>query len=185
MYLTEKNVQCPFCKCILNVPNAKNAAERVIHCPKCHNTLKVSFADPMAQPPQPGATVYGPQQGAGGGPGATELPGSAPGLPKHPAILFQGRRYPLIEGANIIGRKATASPAHIQLPSTDVYLSRQHAVITVQYLPGGQPHVEFAVYKAKNATYVQNQLIVEGDRVALQNFMEIRMADTVVTYVED
>ena len=120
--LNEKIINCSSCNQLLKIPNKKQVAVRQIQCPKCGNSIIVSFLEESAGPTKTapatddsGDTIYGTL-----------------GENLKACIEFNGRKYPIEKDENIIGRQASTSHADIQLPTTDTYMARHHAVITRQ-----------------------------------------------------
>ncbi len=175
-----KKVKCPGCGAVLEVRNSRNEAVKRITCPDCRMALQVTFPANML----PEAPTYYPADAASDvltPPG--EAPGGASRTGEHPALIFDGQRYPLLDGRNVVGRRAASSTATVQIPSTDRYMSRRHVVVEVSRTPRGLPKALLSNCKNKNATHVNGLRVEDTDEVVLQNEYEIRMGDTVVTYV--
>ena len=108
--LNEKIINCSSCNQLLKIPNKKQVAVRQIQCPKCGNSIIVSFLEESAGPTKTapatddsGDTIYGTL-----------------GENLKACIEFNGRKYPIEKDENIIGRQASTSHADIQLPTTDM-----------------------------------------------------------------
>lgn len=74
---------------------------------------------------------------------------------------------------SIVGRKAATSRASVQIDTTDGYMSREHIQIDVD-------NGSFSVMNARNLndTYVNSQLIANGDVVVLQHGNVIKMGES-------
>ena len=190
-----KRIKCPKCGIVLDVKNSKNETEKQITCPQCKTPLKVTFPQPMEAgtyiaPKKPiindGATqlgggLSGATQLRGGLAGATQLGPSKPKQEKA-KLMFNGVSYPLEEGQNIVGRKASTSTATIQIETTDRYMSRQHCCITVSTLPDGTKKAVLSNYQNKNKTTIDGQEIATGDAIRLTDGNSITMGHTTVTF---
>ena len=97
-------------------------------------------------------------------------------------LEFNGVRYNLEIGRNTIGRKAKTSNADVQLDTSDLYMSRQHAIINVRRMPDGSIKSDIANDKNKNATLVNGIEIMPNDILVLQDGATIKMGHTTVTF---
>lgn len=184
-----KRVQCPSCGQVLEVRNTHNETLKEFTCPKCKALLQAKF--PPQQEPLEAKTYLGPRRPLSDI-GATRLVGTNAASTKlvvpnvkpnaKPILEYDGQQYELEEGQNIVGRKCTTSKATIQIPTDDPYMSRQHCKITVSILPNGMKKVGLCNFRNKNRTYINDQLIVEGDVVCLSDGYKIKMGCTIVTF---
>ena len=78
-------------------------------------------------------------------------------------VTFNGQPFPLDIGQNIVGRAAAGSPANIQIPTPDVYCSRQQAIITVVRMPDNSLCTYIRNFKNKNTTMINGALLGEGE----------------------
>lgn len=97
-------------------------------------------------------------------------------------LLYGGQKYPLGFGNNVIGRKATTSQATVQIATDDRYMSRQHLAIQVIKASTDNVRVVVSNYHNKNASYVNGQLLNEGDQLVLTEGSIIKMGNTTVVY---
>ena len=97
-------------------------------------------------------------------------------------LLYGGQKYPLGFGNNVIGRKATTSQATVQIATDDRYMSRQHLAIQVIKASTDKVRVVVSNYHNKNASYVNGQLLNEGDQLILSEGSIIKMGNTTVVY---
>ena len=194
-----KRIICPNCKVVLDVKNSQNETVKQISCPSCKTILKVKFQPQQqpieaktyyAPPKQPtadsGATQLagtgGETQLGGGLSGATQLYTPAQKASVTAKLSFGGKDYPLAEGSNIVGRKATTSKATVQIETADRYMSRQHCCIVVTTLSDGTKKGVLSNYQNKNATLVDGQAIEQGDAIRLTDGNSITMGKTTVTF---
>lgn len=185
-----KRIICPKCRSVLDVKNSQNETVKQITCPSCKTILQVRFQpqqEPMeaktfyAPPKQPVAD-NGATQLVGGSFGATQLVMSPKNETAKASLVFGGVSYPLEEGQNIVGRKATTSTANVQIETADRYMSRQHCSITVTTLPDGTKKAVLSNYQNKNLTTIDGQPIETGDTIRLTNGNSITMGHTTVTF---
>ena len=185
-----KRIKCPKCGVVLDVKNSKNEEVKQITCPSCRTLLQVKFQP--QQEPMEAKTFYAPPKQPVADNGATQLVGSSFGAtqlvmaPKKEAskaiLQFGGVSYPLEEGQNIIGRKASTSTANVQIETADRYMSRQHCSITVTTLPNGTKKAVLSNYQNKNQTTVDGQSIDIGDEIRLTDGNSITMGHTTITF---
>lgn len=194
-----KRIICPNCKVVLDVKNSQNETVKQISCPSCKTILKVKF-QPQQQPIE-AKTYYAPPKqptadsgttqlaGAGGETqlgdgqiGATRLYTPAKKASVTAKLSFGGKYYPLTEGSNIVGRKATTSKATVQIETADRYMSRQHCSIVLTTLSDGTKKAVLSNYQNKNATLVDGQAIEQGDAIRLTDGNSITMGKTTVTF---
>lgn len=185
-----KRIKCPKCGVVLDVKNSKNEEVKQIICPSCKTVLQVKFQpqqEPMeaktfyAPPKQPVAD-NGTTQLVGGSFGATQLVMSPKNETAKASLVFGGVSYPLEEGQNIVGRKATTSTANVQIETADRYMSRQHCSITVTTLPDGKKKAVLSNYQNKNQTTIDGQSIETGDAIRLTDGNSITMGHTTLTF---
>lgn len=165
---------CPQCHVRLSVTNSKNEEVKRIKCPNCGKQIDIRFKRPVRED---GATVLG---GIPTG-GETQL-GPVSVSRKKAYLELNCVRYNLEIGRNTIGRKAKTSSADVQLDTTDLYMSRQHAIINVRRLPDGSIKSDIANDQNKNATLVNGIEIMPNDILVLQDGATIKMGHTTVTF---
>lgn len=185
-----KRIKCPKCDVVLDVKNSKNEEVKHITCPSCKTVLQVKFQpqqEPMEAktfyaPPKQPMVENGATQIVGSGFGATQLGTFSEKDSSKARLLFSGVTYPLEEGRNIVGRKASTSTASVQIETSDRYMSRQHCNITVTTLPDGTKKVVLSNYQNKNQTTVDGQPIETGDAIRLTDGNSITMGRTTVVF---
>ena len=183
-----KRIKCPYCNVVLDIKNTNNETEKQITCPFCKSELIIKFT-PKKEPVE-AHTYYAPKRPAVDS-GATQLgqpvsgetqlssPTSAKTI--NASFIHNGVNYPLRDGDNIIGRKASTSKATIQIPTNDAYLSRQHCNIRVTPLPDGTKKAVIFNYKNMNITRVDTQRVENGDEIRLADGNIVTMGRTKIT----
>lgn len=184
-----KTVKCPYCKAILTVKNSKNVEVKIISCPKCGESLKVSFRkrkEPVEAPtyiPQRPKEVNNreTQSGNTGSPYATQI--RSPQREEiDPRLLCNGQIYKLESGENIIGRQSDDSLATIQINTNDLYMSRQHIKIIVNSQKNGIKKYVLGNYKNMNKTMVNGQIVGKDDFIRLSDGDVISIGHTEITF---
>ena len=149
----------------MDVTNSKHEDVKHIKCPGCGVALAVSFVDCE-----------------------TEYHSKKCGKSGKPALEYKGKEYPLAVGENIIGRKANSSSATVQIDtSADAAgrtVSREHLKIRVIELSGGKYKSMVSVYKAKNPTSINGELLGEEDCIVLHTGDRIKMGSVTVVFKE-
>lgn len=185
-----KRIKCPKCGVVLDVKNSKNEEVKQITCPSCKTLLQVKFqpqqepieAKTFYAPPKQPVADNGATQLAGGSFGATQLVMSPKNETAKASLVFGGVSYPLEEGQNIVGRKATTSTANVQIETADRYMSRQHCSITVTTLPDGKKKAVLSNYQNKNQTTIDGLPVETGDVIRLTDGNSITMGHTTITF---
>lgn len=151
-------VECPNCKSLLSINRMPGIEEKLLTCPICRFKSKVS--------------VYLQGGLSKGGYGADDEPTQVNFVisdEKQPTIgsLYIGdKEFALKKGQTLIGRMASTSRADMQIPTEDLYMSRNHAYIIVRETKG---HVEHLLRPAtpKNPIKVNGKVLQQGDIVVL------------------
>ena len=192
-----KRIQCPQCQTVLDVKNQEETLEKHINCPRCGTELIVKFkpkADPVEahtfyarQKPTYDSceTQLGGSFGGGSSSGdETQLgTGSANKVETYARLSLNGMTYTLKEGRNIVGRRASTSPANIQLATDDLSMSRQHIIINVTTMSDGTKKAVLSNYQNKNVTSIDGFQIDSGDAIRLADGNTITMGRTTVTFI--
>lgn len=195
-----KRIKCPSCGVLLDVRNSQNERVKIITCPQCKAQLRVMFSQSQGAPQSFGETQYvnrnaGETQYVNRDAGETQYVGQSSAnkdetiyAGKKEAVAtpgylsYGGHNYSLAFGDNIVGRKATTSQATVQIATEDRYMSRQHLIINVIKISSEKVRVIASNYHNKNASYVNGQLLQEGDQLILTDGSTIKMGTTTVTY---
>ncbi len=91
--------------------------------------------------------------------------------------------YQLMPGENIIGRQASGSSAHFQIPCPSKRMSREHIIIEVLKVPGkGYVHYARLIKERVNPTYIGKSLLEYGDTVVLNDKDIIKLPDVDVRF---
>lgn len=165
------HIKCPWCSAVLSVPNQPGIEGKNVTCPVCkHKTSFTNFIqvrnrveEPTEYPGQGEDTRYGGEE-------ATELPQQQLVIGRL-NVLPVGPHFQLTSGRNVIGRKATASSADIQISTGESKLmSREHLMIEVKRVAGkGFVHY-LSLFKEKvNRTCINNDVLEYGDCVILKH----------------
>lgn len=164
-------IKCPFCSALLSVKNQPGIESKRITCPICKHTNPFTFFKTPSNDYNSDHTVY-PGMGDNG-----KINGGQINIDPHnvtPGILIQlssFSRYQLKHGRNVIGRKADASKADIQIPTGESRkISREHIVIEVKNIPAkGLVHYASLYKERVNKTYVGTEELFFGDTLILKN----------------
>ena len=165
-------IKCPHCGAILAAKKLPGIESKIITCPVCNKPNKFTDFKPIH-------TAYKQQQTDEDDRTDIIRPKVCIGRLIKPDHTGE---YPLQLGMNIVGRKAQTSTANVQIDTTDLYMSRSHAAIEVRQSPNGSiTHTLFNMHN-KNNTYVNAQLIKEGDRIILNGGEVLKLANTVLLF---
>ena len=198
--MSEITVKCPTCGKICHLKSDKEiTAQSTFICPVCkekhivgncqrvvvQKKSVVPSSDETNYGPAPSArgdeTQIGPQpQGAGGD--ETQI-GASPRASIGVLVDSMGRTYQLKSGVNTIGRKATSSPASVQIETNDRTMSRNHAVIEVRNAGGQMLHI-LKNGANKNPSYINNALIAANDQLILNNGDRMKFGETILVMVK-
>lgn len=91
---------------------------------------------------------------------------------------------PLNVGVNIIGRKANASKATLQVEDASRLMSRSHFYINVLESDKGTFHTFYLVPGIKNATFLNDQQVYPEDKYFLNDGDRIRIGNLEITFVK-
>ena len=166
-----KTIICPVCKSTLEVKNSKNEQSKIIKCPSCASQLRVKFEMEEPLDADPG-TEYDSEDS-----GKTEFASKQKGNKAY--LVFNGTRYELSEGRNIVGRKAKSSTADVQIDTDDLYMSRLNTIINVKKTGLGLT-VSIANCENKNPILVGKERLQDNDEIVLKNGDTITMGKTMV-----
>jgi len=166
--MEKKTIKCPRCHGILEVTNPKNEPVLMITCPnpQCGARMRLTF--------DTGETIIADHEAG------DEIIGQ---------IMCDGRRYPLAEGENTVGRQSESSSATIQLPTSDMSMSRSHLRITVHRLKNGR--IKAVLSDMRDAkkiqalpTYIDEEPLQPEDAYVLENGDRITLGKTKIRYVK-
>lgn len=182
-------IKCPCCGVVLTVKNQPGIEQKSITCPVCKETSPFgSFKQPVMNKAQVEHTQYPSDKQHPGSHEETHV-NQAQNEPNFTLgeLFVEGSQLPpfrLKAGRNVIGRKATASSADLQIPVLEGNrMSREHLVIEVKKIPG-KGFVHYAsLYKEKvNATSINDIRLEFGDSVILQHGDTLRLPDVTLRF---
>lgn len=114
----------------------------------------------------------------------TVMPSGASSVPGDTAcLMLNGMRYALRNGRNIIGRQGDTSEATVQIATNDMYMSRQHCVITVTQHGDGRVRAKISNYQNKNKTMINDTLLGSMQEMWLPDSCDITMGRTTMRYI--
>ncbi len=176
-------LQCPACKCILEISDYHGSDQVVIQCPSCKTRNKMCdfIKNPVVQPkPAPKAPDCATQLAFGGS-------GSDAGRTQYLMDLRSGARFTLSMGRNLVGRRATSSVsvADIQIDTKDMGVSRSHFYVELHCMDDGKIKAVLSNAKNKNTTFVNNELIEGEDKIVLHNRDLIKISQTELKYFNE
>ncbi len=164
-------IQCPGCGVTLEVTNSTGAATKVVACPKCGKQMMLRFKSAESDTE---GTVTGDDPG-------TVTGGKAQTGPFTGCLVCGGRRYPLSEGRQVVGRKGTQRVADVMLDVTDMTMSRLHALVEVRRTSAGWK-VTLTNYKGQLPPVVDGATLADGDIAVLRHGSSVRLGNTELRY---
>lgn len=181
-------IKCPCCGAILAVKSQSGLEDKNITCPVCkeNNPFKLfksiitsnnkSDEEPTQYPPHAGDRVPGKDE--------TKVNLRINNLLGR-LVLYGARQiYHLHVGKNVVGRKAAASTADIQLlTGENKRMSREHLIIEVKKIPNkGLVHYA-SLYKQKvNATFINGDRLEYGDCIILKHGDKLELPDVTLRF---
>lgn len=171
-------IKCPNCGAVLTIKKTPGLETKSIPCPVCKKTSKyIEYKVPKKQynsQNEDDTTTIGDETQTG------HLKQWSIGKLQKTGT---NQTYSLSSGVNTIGRKAQTSNATIQIDTDDLTMSRAHSIIEVRKLKtGGYIHY-FSNAQNKNATYINSELIENGDRIILHGGETIKMSNTTLKFI--
>lgn len=184
-------IKCPCCGAILAVKSQSDLEDKSITCPVCkeknpYKSFKSiitsnnnSNEEHTQYPPHAGNNVSGEEKTKVN----IDINNSNYTLGK--LVLFGTMQtYPLHVGKNIVGRKASASTADIQLSTGEnKRMSREHLIIEVKKVPS-KGFVHYAsLYKQKvNITSINGDKLEYGDCIILKHGDKLELPDVTLRF---
>ncbi len=166
-------IGCPVCGAVLKTIDDKSNQGKSVTCPVCHKKSPYTSFKMIA--PQDDEPTQYPEKYA------SDKESSLVGMLQ---LVTTHDTYPLHLGKNIIGRQATGSTAHIQLPCSTRRMSREHIIIDVKDIPGkGITHYLSLAKQQVNATYLADTPLSFGDIVILKHNDLIALPDLTVRFL--
>lgn len=108
--------------------------------------------------------------------------GGKPAALGRPVLVFGGACYPLAEGRNTVGRRGQTSQASIQLPTTDMCMSRVNAMLDVVKLADGSYHVSVSSVNEHNLVKINGHAVPVNNRIMLLDGMVLTLGQSAVTF---
>ena len=181
-----KRIKCNSCGITLEVPRRGEEPYRDIRCQNCSHLLRVTFSDP--QPDEQNKTVYGGMKGISMRDTSydeilTQLPDARQECPGKLRVGSQS--FQLHLGRNLVGRKSNSSNADVQIPTDDLQMSREHAVVNIARIADGSLRVLIRNLKGNVSTSVKGMKLEDGDEVVLTNGAELKLGQTLIVYIEE
>lgn len=153
-FMEELKIICPNCHSLLKIPNTPGISDKMLSCPICRFRAKVSVYQQdnikrqQQENDEPTQVNFDMMDRTIG------------------SLFFQSEEYSLHKGINTIGRKAKTGHAEVQI-SEDLYMSRQHASITIKEGHNGLEHL-LKPTNPKNPIKVNGKPIENDDVIVLQ-----------------
>lgn len=173
-------LQCPNCKCVLEISEFQGNDQTVLTCPNCKtpNAVGNYIKNPGLQ--QRKASDCATQLNLG-------QSGSDAGRSQSLLDLRTGNRFNLTLGRHLVGRRTSSSPsvADIALDTDDMGISRSHFYIDMYCMDDGRIKAVLGNAKNKNMTYVNGDLLGEEDRIVLHNRDVIKISQTELKYYNE
>lgn len=96
-----------------------------------------------------------------------------------------GRKYPLSEGRNLIGRMThkTPSKASVPIPTDNRSMSRSHLFIDVIKGADGHYHAYASNASNQNETRINGVLLEDDDRLSLKHQDVLSLSGTELIYI--
>lgn len=182
-------IKCPKCGLVITVLKQPGMEKKSLTCPACKVKSKLTeyhVVIPKAKPAQSDdteSTQYNLHTTKGSRTtGETTMyddPYSGFRGMAMPGKLVDettGAQYQLMTGTNTIGRKAAVPRATIQINTANHTMSRNHAIIQIKEFNNKLTHF-ISNSENKNHTYINGQLLDQGDRVVLQDGDLLKFGD--------
>ena len=193
--MSEISIKCPTCGKILRIKETPTINTAKFICPVCKEKHIVGNCQRIQKnrPKDIEATQYGTSQSTTSGSaedtqyepnGSGAVEGTrVANAPVNVGYLVDsaGRRYQLSKGVNTIGRKAMASNATVQIDDPNGYMSRNHASIEVRER-GNQLLYIMKNTLNKNPSYVNGNLVNEGDQLILNHGDRLKLGFNELTF---
>lgn len=179
-------IKCPNCGAVLAVKKTAGIEGKNLACPVCKENSPFSSFKQIIDKKQEDHTEYpdGESPSCGSEEQTHTKVSENYNLGQLTMVSSSEPLFRLKVGKNIIGRKANASTADLQIPTNESKrLSREHLVIEVKKMPG-KGFVHFAsLYKLKsNATFINNDRLEYGDCIVLQHGDVLKLPDVSIKF---
>ncbi|WP_291528413.1 FHA domain-containing protein [Bacteroides sp. UBA939] len=96
------------------------------------------------------------------------------------------RDFTLVRGRNVLGRQSPNSSADIRFPTTDTYMSKNHAVIDVVMKPKDSTFEHLlSDNRSTNGTFHNGNRLEQGDEIILSPGDTLRMGRTTFLFIPE
>lgn len=159
------DVKCPWCSATLRIRQTSGMEGKSITCPNCKHISPFTQFKVVVPVEEESVTCFGGGHGKGHPSAKENLKIGRLTIP------FSEISYQLKPGINIIGRKASASTADLQIDTgDDKRMSREHLIIEVKRIPSSGFAHYVSLYKEKvNKTFINTTELMYGDTLVLQH----------------
>ena len=166
-------IKCPVCGVILEADDNPSNYEKNVTCPNCKTKNKFSSykrVSPVSSPAEDSTTVI--KRVSDGTTGALMDP-------------LTGKKYPLAEGRNLIGRMTHNSPSKASVPiSTDNRrMSRSHLFIDVIKGADGRYHAYASNASNLNETIINGVVLQNEDMLSLKDQDTLSLSGTKLIFL--
>lgn len=171
-------IKCPKCGVVLKIKPNANLKDKNITCPVCKESSPFIAYKAIQEKKEQGTDYYERTKYE------QKYTKRSTEFAKAPIgkLKVSETYYMLNLGRNIIGRKAEASKADIQIPAGN-RVSREHLVIDVKEV-GSIGFVHYiSLYKERvNDTFVNENILEFGDCLILKHGNQIHLPDLTITF---
>lgn len=169
-------IKCPKCSVLLEVRNSKNEDVKSIKCPKCGSVLQIRFrVKKEEEQPVPVDADMDEE--------VTSVETVLPTNKYSKAMfLYNGIKYELNIGNNVVGRSSSNSSANVQIQCGDIYMSRSHANVNVVKTSSGKLKCIITNGNNKNPIFINGLKLEKTDEVILSHDDEIKMGNTILRF---
>ena len=167
--------KCPTCGKVLESTSASIPSEKVIKCPNCKESAPFKDYKPVVLKPK---SVEDP---------VTQMGFKKEATPGRFVDRKTGKSYPVPrEGEFIMGRKPKTGPTcpDIQIETEDRGMSRLHMGVRAVLAKDGRYHVYVFNANNKNESYVNGELLADGDEIGLENGDVVKPNESELVYMK-
>lgn len=177
-------IKCPCCAAVLAVKAQPGIENKNVTCPVCKQSSSFQLFKKIAEKKSDSTEYPGEHTDYESCHTETQINSDVNYTLGKLKVQGLGFSFRLKVGRNVIGRKATASTADIQIPITEgKHMSREHLVIEVKKV-AGKGIVHYAsLYKEKvNPTAINNILLEYGDSIVLKSGDKLKLPDATIIF---
>ena len=160
---------CPSCKAVLEFDRAVRS---VVKCPKCKQEGKVADFEEIDV-----TVVTNKNQLCN--------PGKLEFLESDGQWLHEETTVKLLRGINTLGRMSPKSTSSIQLPVTDSFMSRDHAIIEVVVNDRNAFEHRLSDKKSANGTFHNGDRLEAGDVIKLMPGDTVRLGHSTFKFMSE